>query len=50
MMKVRIHESDTSSRVCYLWLSTGECFTDISDKVVSCEFIGNSISYKYKRG
>ena len=50
MMKVRIHESDTSSRVCYLWLSTGECFTDISDKVVSCEFIGNAISYKYKRG
>lgn len=50
MMKVRIHESDTSSRVCYLWLSTGECFTDVSDKVVPCEFIGNAISYRYKRG
>lgn len=51
MMKVKMHESDTSLRVCYLSLSTGVCFTDVSDKVViPCELIGNTIPYRYKRG
>ena len=50
MMRIKVQEPNTSLRVCYLCLSSGECIDDIQDKVIPCELIGNSISYRYKRG